>query len=147
MTEHVDSDSGGREGFTTQELIILELVAAGESHEVAGAAVGRSAKTVQRLLRRPEAMALVRTIQAERLDQVVAALGLATVKAAKVICEELEADQSEVRLRAADLAMRHYDKVAASVRQRVVIDGLRMRIDELRAQLEAALGEESDDEA
>ncbi len=147
MTEHSTGDARKSTEFTVQEMIILELIAAGESHEVAGATVSRSSKTVQRLLRRPEGQAAVRAIQAERLDQVVAALGVATVKAAKVISEELEADRAEVRLRAAGLALRYLDNVQAVVRQRVVVDGMRSRIHELQAALDVVTSEGADSEA
>lgn len=47
------------------EQMALELVASVHSHAAAGAHIGRSAKTVQRLLKRPEARAFVRSAQAE----------------------------------------------------------------------------------
>ncbi|CAN5232669.1 hypothetical protein BH20ACT3_BH20ACT3_12400 [soil metagenome] len=86
---HDEEPTGSGESerpFTVQEVMILELKAAGASNEAAGAAADRSAKTVQRLLRRPEAGALLRELQAERLEQVVGEMGMAVVDAAKGVC-------------------------------------------------------------
>lgn len=122
--------------FTVQEVIVMELKAAGMSNEAAGAAVDRSAKTVQRLLCRPEARARVRELQAERLDQVVGHLGLAVVDAAQVVRSEMRSERAEIRLRAAALALRGFADLRAAGHQAVIVESLRNKLDELTTSLE-----------
>ena len=97
--------------LSPMEQTALELVAAGHSKVAAAEAVGRSAKTIQRLLRRPEAQAFLVAAQADRLDQVVGLLGMAPVDAAKVVMDELRGESASTRLRAAALVLGSFDQV------------------------------------
>jgi phage terminase small subunit len=136
---HDEEPTGSGESerpFTVQEVMILELKAAGASNEAAGAAADRSAKTVQRLLRRPEAGALLRELQAERLEQVVGEMGMAVVDAAKVVRAEMRGDRPELRLRAAGLALRGFAELRAAAHQAVVVESLRNKVDALETSLE-----------
>ncbi len=122
-------------GLSVSEQTALQLVAAGRSHEVAGRAIGRSSKSVQRLLRRPEARTFVRSAQAERLDQVVGLLGLAPVDAAQVVLDELQASTSATRLRAAALVLGSFERLRAAAQQDTAIAQLHREIDQLQAEL------------
>lgn len=124
------------EPFTVRERMMLEHKAAGASNEAAGAAARRSAKTVQRLLRRPEARSLLRELQSDRLDQVVGELGMAVVDAAKVVRAEMSGDRPELRLRAAALALRGFPELRAAAQQAAVVECLQVQLDDLQVSIE-----------
>lgn len=129
--------------LSTQEVMMLELVAAGHSHAAAGAAAGRSSKTVQRLVKRQDARAFVRSAQAARLDQVVGLLGMASVDAAQVVLDELQGESAASRLRAAALVLGSFERLRSAARQDSVVDELRRGLEQLQAQLDAE--EDGDD--
>lgn len=124
------------------EQIALELVAAGHSQVAAGEAIGRSAKTIQRLLRRPEAQAFVATAQADRLDQVVGLLGMAAVDAARVVMDELHGESATTRLRAASMVLGSFDRLrSASLRSTAIAD-----LNQKFGQIEMELVDEVDED-
>lgn len=127
--------------LSTTEQMALELIAAGHSQVAAGKAIDRSAKTVQRLLKRPEAQAFVACAQADRLDQVVGLLGMAAVDAARVVLDELHGESAATRLRAAALALGSFEQLRSAARRDTAIADLNQKL----GQLEQELGEHDSD--
>ncbi|MGI8756167.1 MAG: hypothetical protein ACR2MB_09965 [Acidimicrobiales bacterium] len=123
------------------EQMALELVAAGHSQIAAGNAIGRSAKTVQRLLRRPEAQAFVAAAQSDRLDQVVGLLGMAAVDAARVVLDELHGEAAATRLRACALALGSFEQLRSAARRDTAIADLNQKLGQLEEELD---GEDDD---
>ncbi len=117
------------------EQVALEIVAAGHSQVAAGNAIGRSAKTVQRLLKRPEAQAFVTAAQSDRLDQVVGLLGMAAVDAATVVLDELHGESAATRLRAAALALGSFEQLRAAARRDTAIADLNQKLEQLEEEI------------
>lgn len=128
------TNAGGH--LSATELMMLELVAAGHSQVAAGEAVGRSAKTVQRLLRRPEAQAFVVAAQADRLDQVVGLLGMAAVDAAKVVMDELHGESAATRLRAAALVLGSFDQLRSAALRSTAIADLNQKLGQIEDEVD-----------
>lgn len=124
--------------LTMPEQTMLQMVAAGHSHAAAASAVGRSSKTVQRLLQRPDARAYVRSAQMERLDQVVGLLGMASVDAAQVVIDELQGPSSASRLRAASLALGTFERLRVAAQRDTAVAQLQQEIAELQHEDERA---------
>lgn len=122
--------------LSSTEQTMLELVSAGHSHVAAGEAVGRSAKTVQRLLRRPEAQVFVVAAQADRLDQVVGLLGMAAVDAAQVVMDELHGESAATRLRAAALVLGSFDQLRSAALRSTAIADLHQKLGQLEDEVE-----------
>lgn len=135
------ADEADSELFTLEERAMLELKAAGASNDMAGAVVNRSGKTVQRLLQRPEARALVRQFRAERLEQVVGELTMGVVEAAQVTRAELRNEKSQVRLQASSILLRGLGDLRAVTQQAAIIDELRDELGQLRAVAEMLRGD------
>lgn len=123
-------------GESTTDDVMIEMLANGNTHLATGEAMGRSSKFVQRRLRDPEFARRVAERQSERLHQVVGLLGNHVVEAIETMKDELQAERSSDRLRAASLIVGSLVKVREQVELDLVVTQLRAEIDELRKKLE-----------
>ncbi len=87
------------------DLIIIEALAAGQTHQQAAEHVGCSAKTIQRRLREPAFTHALRQRRAERLDQLATGLEASAATALEALDELLRSETETVRLSAVRLAL------------------------------------------
>ena len=87
------------------DLIIIEALAAGQTHQRAAEKAGCSAKTVQRRLREPAFTQALRERRAERLDPLATGLEASAATALEALDELLRSETETVRLAAVRLAL------------------------------------------
>ena len=87
------------------DLIIIEALAAGQTHQQAAQLADCSAKTVQRRLGEPAFTQALRERRAERLDQLATGLEASATTALGALDELLHSESETVRLAAVRLAL------------------------------------------
>ncbi len=91
--------------------MLLDLLAAGWTHEEAAASVGLSSKTVQRRLQDGDFRLELAHRRARRAAELAARLSSATTRAVDVIIAGFDADSDVTRLKAADMALTWFARI------------------------------------
>lgn len=115
------------------EWVMVDLLAAGYTHEDAAAFIGCSAKTIQRHKRNPAVRRELAQRQAERMSALSSLLTLKTWVAVEAICSELDSEHGPTKLRAAQLILDYSRRYDAGARDLVRDE----RLDNIEQHLEA----------
>ena len=87
------------------DLILIEALAAGRTHQQAAEQAGCSAKTVQRRMGQPAFTQALRERRAERLDQLATGLEASAATALETLNELMQSDSENIRIAAVRLAL------------------------------------------
>lgn len=112
--------------------LVVEMASLGRPNNEIGPAVDRSAKYVQRRLKDPVIARRVADRRAERINDAVGRLSDSVLDAIDIMRNELDADRSGDRLRAAALIVNSLVKVREQAQVDQTVDELRAEIAELR---------------
>jgi hypothetical protein len=115
------------------DALLVELLAAGRTHQEAGAAVGRSAKYVQRRLADPTFGENLKRRQRARLEAATALLRDGLEDAVSTIRANLNAERPADQLRAASLLISSYASLNEQVEVVSTLDELAGELRELRS--------------
>ena len=102
------TDTTHPEHFEPTELVLIDALGRGLSHERAGKLIGRSSKTVQRNLKNPDFAAAVEQRRAQISDDMRARLDTVANRALEVVENCMDAESEYVRLAAARLALQRH---------------------------------------
>jgi hypothetical protein len=91
--------------ISDRDRVIAQALARGRSHTEAGAAVGVSAKTVQRRLRDPQFIAAVTEERQRHFEQIAGQLSSLTTQALQVLSDVMAGKSNSERLRAASAVL------------------------------------------
>ena len=92
------------------DLILIEALAAGQTHQQAAEHAGCSSKTVQRRLRDPAFTHALRERHAERLDQLATGLEASATIALEALNELMQSENEQIRMSAVRLALSEHVK-------------------------------------